>query len=570
MKRAVLAIVFVLTAAAPAPADLIAGSVRDQRGAPIAGASVALLGTNQRTTTDSEGTFALAGSRGNVQIRCAYCRTAVLPVASDGTVVAVIQRYDAVRLQQPDSADLAALPYARVESDLSLAPFVVLEQSRGPASSATLHDASVSTPGGLLVLDGIAAYDSVSAIPVFDSIPTHDATAIAAAPPSQGYAYGDLGTSGVFSVTTAGGDSSAQAGSNVAVRVGTSSESLQTSGAYARGDGGDQSSRATAQYDLTSGETRSRFVVTSGSDDDAGLSGSFSALQLHIERTQGIDSYATFTADRGTDDAPEFAQNWSDVQMSAGVRSDAAVAPFFEVSARDTHGWYASSLAQPYLAGTIDQARAYAGVTATGSWYAFTAAQGVDGVGYVTYTPDGYPSNAQGRDQSFNLDLHPGRWLLNISSTAGYAIEPLFDAYVTDVASPIDAMSQNMLAIGYGDQSRVRAQIVTAQTRSSSGIDDTANGVNVAWQLAPQISLRSWWLQTRTAAGAPEQSGSFWLTLTPGALRADVIWRRDILANAPDMHLDADISGPLTQHLQWFVNSERRVGVRSTNAGIRF
>ena len=74
--KSALCVLFVaLLGAAPAP--LVVGSVRDQEGAPIAGARVRLVGSPVSTAvaqTATDGTFAIEGAGSAVQIRCDYCR----------------------------------------------------------------------------------------------------------------------------------------------------------------------------------------------------------------------------------------------------------------------------------------------------------------------------------------------------------------------------------------------------------------------------------------------------------------------------------------------------------------
>lgn len=574
MNRAVVAAALALVAAAPSPAALVAGSVRDQDGVPIAGASIRLIGSRLRTTTDADGTFVLDGTGTRVEIRCPYCRTTDVPVAPDGTVVAVIPRYNAVRKAQPTTEDLAHLPYADVASDFSLTPFVVLTRATGPAQRVALHDASVSGPGGVLAIDGVPAYDSAGGVPLYGTIPAHDALAIQSEPGSQAFRYGNLAIGGAYAVTTTGAGAVAEAGGDDAVRAGTQSANVQSGVGYDNASDGTGSERAAAQATLGLGQTQASFAVSSGSARDTDLSGSFSSFRFALQRTSGIDAYATLTADRGTnryDELPyAFAERWSDVAFETGVRSIAPIAPFVTFAVSETHGSYAADARPLAFDGSLGQARAYGGVSASGSWYDVTLAQGIDSIAYATSSPQGYPESAQGRDQDVAVDLHPGRWAAQYSTSAGYAIDPFVSSYIANPVSPIDAMSQQKLSLGFGDDARVRAQALLAQTRDAGGDDDVGSGWNIAWQIAPQLSVRTWWLALRTASGRHANVGSSWLTWTPGALRVDLIYRRDLLNGAPDAHLDGDLSGPIARGLSWFVESEQRFGARSTAAGIRF
>ena len=78
---------------------------------------------------------------------------------------------------------------------------------------------------------------------------------------------------------------------------------------------------------------------------------------------------------------------WSDVDARVGVRSHAVVAPFAEIDARDSSGWFWSPAQTPYVAGVIDQLRAYAGVNANLPWYSAKVAYGVDAIHFINTYP---------------------------------------------------------------------------------------------------------------------------------------------------------------------------------------
>jgi len=77
---------------------LITGAIRDQMGTPIAGASVQAGAAS--VVTDAAGTFAVESAATSVVIRCAFCRSTAARVGSDGTVTAIVQRYQAPAQEQ--------------------------------------------------------------------------------------------------------------------------------------------------------------------------------------------------------------------------------------------------------------------------------------------------------------------------------------------------------------------------------------------------------------------------------------------------------------------------------------
>jgi hypothetical protein len=565
MNRLLFGLAVLLLAAAPA--QLIVGSVRDQNGVPVVRAQVRLLsGATARTAAD--GTFVLPGSGSEVEISCDYCVPAHVAVASDGTVVAVVRRYDAVRLTGPSASDLANLPYARAESLASLAPFVVLETSRNPFVGASLHDRSISTPGGLLVVDGVPDYDSASDAGTWGTLPYASTASVTMLSATQGGTYGDVANAGTFAIDTFGG----------APALGTGEQSLvdYSSEPLAAGyssDGSDRRARAGAQVPFALPDASGQLTLASGSQSD-GLDpyderDAFSSLRAAYERTQGADVFAELTADRGTSDyaAPSYASNdgWSDVSERAGIRSHAIVAPFLEADARQTNAWYWATADSP-IAGTIRQSRVYGGVNVTLPWLTAQVAYGSNDIHYASEYAGGV-ADANGHDASAALDLHPlAHWNLETSANSGYVVQPL-ENYEAVTASPLDLVSTNEAELTYSDLDRLRFGATTLQTRSASGVHDTSAGLDAAWQIAPAVSLRTWWLQVHPITGSEQNVGSAWLTATSGVVRLDLIWRRDLLDLTGNAHLDGAISTPLGPHLRVMIVHE--CYARSCGSGVR-
>ncbi len=577
--KSALCVLFVaLLGAAPAP--LVVGSVRDQEGAPIAGAQVRLVGSPVSTAvaqTATDGTFAIEGAGSAVQIRCDYCRPTQVAVAADGTVTAVVQRYDAVRLEGPSPSDLRSLPYTHAESDVALTPFVVLEESTNPLLGASLHDRSVSTIGGLLVLDGVPDYNSADGISTFSTIAYNSAASIDVERAAQGYEYGDIANSGTYSIDTIGGATAFAGGSNTIATLDATGVGAGYSSAPF-----DTRSRIATQVAVPVTNASAQIALAAGSgnvigSDDNPLQSAFSSLRLSCERTAGTDLYANVVADRGTDayTSPHYGLDdaWSDVDAAVGVRSHAVVAPFAEIDARESSGWYWSPDEAPYVAGVIDQLRAYGGVSANLPWYSATVAYGGDAIHVVNTYPGEASSAPGGHDASATLDLHPSpMWDLTASTSSGYILQTVFGYYeASDNGYPSsNLVSSDELDLTFHDLQRVRIGLTTFGTRSSSGVDDTSAGAQLAWQIAPSVSLRTWWLDVNTHGAGSQSVGSAWLTAVSGVLRLDVIWRRDLLDLAGDAHLDGSISGPIGFRMRWFAQTEQFAHTRVTDVGIRF
>ncbi len=569
---------FVLGAA---PAPLVVGSVRDQEGAPIAGALVRLAGAAPAVSarTAPDGTFAIEGAGTAVEITCDFCRPTRARVAADGTVTAVVQRYDAVRLEGPSHADLANLPYTHAESAVSLTPWIVLEQNANPLFASSLHDRSTSTVGGLLVLDGVPDYNSADGWTTYSTISYDSAADVDVERVPQAYEYGNVAGAGTFSVTTTGGAPLVAAGSSVIGGL-----SVNGTNAAAVGYSSDASgtrSRGIASLALPLPNATLQVALMSGSGElasgNAGtMDSSFSAYRLAYERTSGTDVYASLTGDRGTDGYTSslFDSNdlWSDFDARVGVRSRAVIAPFAEIATHDSTGWFWAPSYSPYVAGTIDQSRAYAGVNAKLPWLTANVAYGVDGVRFVNTYPEPATTSLTGHDTSATLDLHPSpAWDLQGSASSGYLLQTVFGAYNASefAISPLSPMSSDELDLIYTDVRQVRIGLTSFGTRSAS-INDTSAGAFLAWQLAPSLSLRTWWLEVHPHTGSAQSVGSAWLSANAGTLRFDLIWRRDLYNLAGNAHLDGAISGPISVHARWFAQTEQFAHTRMTNIGIRF
>jgi hypothetical protein len=601
VNRSVLfPLAFCLIGATAAPTPLITGSVRDQSGAPIVGALVSVRGGAGTVRTEADGTFALSGEGDRVQIRCRYCRPTVARVAADGTVVAIVRRYTALAQNGPSSDDIAALPYAHIESDLALTPFVQLEDSRTAIPGPQLSDRGSQRGGGLVLDAGIPDYDVISNVSPFLTIPQRYIQDATAAPASDAYRYGDLADGGTFALDAASEsrDAVATGGSDGAIRAGISNAISSVAAGLSRNqverreriDG----SLLVPVRDGTLGlqATASDGRTTPYETDE--IYASYAAAHASYERTRAFTLRVDAYGDRGTYEAASqglpLRTEWSDAGAAVTVRSNAAVAPFATFGVRSSTGYYdAERFGIARFGASLGQAQMSGGVRASGSWYDVVAAFGAYDASYTggVYGLE-FPQSAQMTAPLLRVRVSPDdRWSLTASTSGGFLLPTLLTRYSVEAPYDVVYVDRDVTheaTVEYTDGARVRFALTGLQ-RYVKGDDNGrvgGAGASVAWQVAPDVSLRAAVLRSspsfRSHQGlrfgvppVPATTGSLWLTYDlTNALRVDAIWRQDLIDYLPDAHLDGSVSAPLGRDLRWFVGSERRLGVRYTDVGLRF
>jgi len=152
---AVLAVLGSVVFSTPAVAQvpLVVGSVRDQRGVPIAGARVTAATAEglRSATTEADGTFALTGAGvATVSVTCRFCAAATAAAVPGEPIVVIVTRYPALNDSSPSAQDIASLPYGAVESAISLRPFTLLRQTTHYYPGSQLSDRGLLPAGALL------------------------------------------------------------------------------------------------------------------------------------------------------------------------------------------------------------------------------------------------------------------------------------------------------------------------------------------------------------------------------------------------------------------------------------
>ena len=580
MKHWTLALLLpALCAAAPSPSPqpLLVGAVHDQYGLPVAGASIdagSLL-----TMTDSSGTFALntAQAAGEITISCPYCTPVHEPFQAGEPVVAIVRRYDALTQDAPSDRDLATLPYAHVASLLALRPFTVLNDSEFPVVGANVSlFGNPST--GLIVDDGIPNYDIAAGRSTFSFFPAFSTQHVDVEEPSQAFRYGDEAGGGTFqlgSFGASGFSADAMLGGQRAARIADVGPNLSSSLSVFSAPT-ESSDRVDAQWNFpVGGDLVSATAIASSSREIPQtvrwINSSFDAVKLSYQRVRDTTVQAEVIVDgSGYDGSLGYntgvSAGWSDFQADAGVETHGTVHAFADLALRRSTGyWSDPSLPSP-VAGTVAQTHVDAGVDSTSKMFSGSAGVGLYAIRYNGGTGQPTALNMDVVLPSATFSYNPDPlWKASISSGESFALPSLLGVYGPPGAPslPIGQTNVTVEKLDYGDLQRVRTEIVSVDGAMHS------SGGSIAWQIAPDFSLRAWTLHMRDGA-LPGTVNSLWATYdNASGMRVDLVERRDMVDGAPDQHFDASLSAPLSKHLHWFVATERRLFTRYYEAGLR-
>ncbi len=597
----------ILLAAAPARAQtpLVVGSVRDQHGAAVDGATVVAqtaAGVGPAATTDAAGTFALHGSGiVSVRIGCRYCLGSEVAVKPGEPVVAIVRRYDALLSEAPSPADLASLPYAHVESSVALHPFTLLSQTSTPYPGSLLSDRGLSSSGALLIDNGAPNYDIVAGESPYALIPAYYEQGAALHDATLAYAYGDQAAGGVVMLDPFVAGSSAEVatiGSEAIARaqVGSDASSISV-GTFSNDEESRQRGDLTASWPLGADQS---FTVSGGSEQGrnyespaSSFAGSFSFADAGFSDPRALNLSLSAVMDRGSYVASSYqwptSTGWSDSGFDASIHTNGPVVAFADAATRSSSGFYdAQSFGLERVGATLDQTRIDAGLVASGSAYAVTAGVGAFWFDYAGGTYGiSQPARAALAVPSLDAKLFPnGKWSLDLQGSGSFTLPTFIEQYLYAEARPTPVqLSRNALQaaiLSYTDGARVRFEFEAATENvsgSASGRISSA-GLSAIWQIAPAISLRTWTMHVTDSAplygavlpyGPAPTVNAIWLTYDTGsAIRADVLYRRDLLDALPFYHFDGAISGPIGDRLRWYAGAEDRMRRTFLDAGLRF
>ena len=280
---------------------------------------------------------------------------------------------------------------------------------------------------------------------------------------------------------------------------------------------------------------------------------------------------------------------WADTGFDASIHTNGPLVAFADAAVRSSSGFYdAQSLGLARVGATLDQTRADAGLTASGNDFAVTAGVGAFWFDYAggTYGVS-QPARTALAVPSLDAKLFPnGKWSLNLQASGSFTLPTFTEQYLYAEAQPMPVeLTRNALQaaiLSYTDGARLRVEFegATENVSGSASGRISSMGLSAIWQVAPEISLRTWTMHVTDTApiyggllpstDAPTVN-AIWLTYdTGGAIRADVLYRRDLLDALPFYHFDGAISGPIGDRLRWYAGAEDRMHRTFVDAGIRF
>ena len=596
------------TAVAEAAQALVVGAVRDRAGTPVAGASITFLDRNGAAigmaTTAEDGTFAQAApGAATVRIACSYCRPVVQGVSGGDPVIAIVQRFDALLQDGPSAQDADALPYGHVESVLSLRPYTVLADSSGLLAGPVISDRGLSRAGGLVVDGGIANYDFAADASPFLTVPSRALTEFDASGAGSAFRYGDRADAGTFTIAPSRESDALLGGGDDAIgRTQFGGASTDMNLAFS-GNKIEQRQRADAQLSFPVGEGSIDATVlasrgTLAPFGDYLLDASFDGARVSAQVTRAQRRYADLWVDHGTyvtqRSGAAVGAQWSDIAMHAGIQTLGATSAFLEAGARRSNGVYDAEPRIDKISGGLNQLQISAGVQSHTASADLLAGFSVFDVAYSGGPTDPeYASSTRGVgaqvvEPSLDYTYHPAQqWSVQIVTASTFRLPTLLERYAHPPASDVLALDRNALlqtTLAYTDLSRMRASM-TVYRQDTNGLDTggvSGFGGALAWQVSPQLSVRSWLLRETdttapvsgvarlTPADIDAVVGSGWLTYESPAFRIDAIYRRDLLDTIAYSHFDYAVSAPLGGHARWFAGSEVRHRQRYLDFGIRF
>ena len=604
------ALLLAMLAAAPAlgKTPLIVGSVRDQHGAVVTGARVTAEtstgGSGPSTTTDATGTFALRGAGiAAVRIACRYCESLRVPIGGEQPIVVLVRRYDALADSSPSQYDLANLPYAHVESEVALRPFTLLAQTTASYPGPTVSDRGLSSSGSLLIDDGVPNYDIVAGQSPYTFVPAQFEQSVALADATNAFLYGDQAGGGIATFEPFASGTNADVallGSDAIARAQVGSDvSSAALGSFSNDEESRQRADVTAALPLGAGQS---FTVGAGSEQGReyelpanALAGSFSFADAAFSVPRALNLSLSAILDRGNYvwNAGEYPIStiWSDAQFDAGVHSIGPIAGFADVGVRSSTGFddLQALPGAPRVAAMLMQTHADAGVAATSNDLDVTAGIGAFWVDYAGgSTGVSVPANAALAVPSLQAKIFPnGKWSLDLQGSGSFTLPTFVEQYTSASNVPTTVLlardSLQAAVLSYTDNARLRFSFEDALEDISGAYSGkiSSSGLSVIWQVAPALSLRAWTMHvsdTTEPFDAYPYDGAIaptvdalWLTYdNGGAVRADAIYRRDLLDGLPFYHVDGAVSGPIATGLRWYAGAEDRMRRTFVDVGVRF
>ncbi len=540
---------------------LVTGAVRDRAGAVVARARLtAFDGAGSVVGQDvagDDGTFAIDAVRPPTQVAvaCAYCRGARVAVDPAEPVVIFVEHYSAVTASAPSPDDIRALPYRSAADIAALRPFTVVQAGR-------ISDRGLDYEGATVV-DGLPFYDAADGSDYSTLVPAHATAAFDATSPLAAPLYGGYAGAGAYDVVLhdSNTDTSRLDGggaADAALRYASPAANAGYASSWDAGDhrqaadadavfpfaGGRLNVTGVAMSDLTDNVAGAGLGYTTGSRRcliEAAVTATQSGAASLVGAGANVRSRAPFGLELGVREARET----SSESGAAGAQFDAAV----YARAGGEIGAAALSAIAAYEHGGNATAQ---GTTEAGAFVASLAA-----------------------------DIHvASRWSTHTGVLSNLRI-PTLGELAADAPVAVGAHPQMLLeqAITYEDLRRLRISAETYTQRSTGSANGYTNGIGIdtAWQVAPQLTLRSWLLRANQSSlpiagypvagvdvapspfAAPLTRELVWLTYGSG-VRVDALLRGN--------GLEGDVRFPVSRLYAVAVGSAKYNGRRITTLGL--
>jgi hypothetical protein len=586
-------------------AVLLTGSVRDQSGEAPAARIVArdaagrIVGT---TETSRDGTFSalLDGAAADVEVRCLHCAP-FHAKTTGGPLVLIVTRFRALDGGTPDAADFAALPYRDPAQAVALTPWVVALQAPG-GRVAALSDRGLGNGEGLVLDDGVPAYDPATGDPGLYAFPARSAGAVDVTPAAQAFTYGSYAGGGIFAFDPfaqgAGGDAALDLGQDYAFAARARAGQVDAALAESRDDDGIARQRFDAALSSQLGGGTLRAVVGVAAQQSADLSlgddRSRALASLTYARTSqravtdvAIDALETHALYSVAPLGPDYGTSAGALEARLDVARPGWVEYDYGTLVRRASAGFGDDEYDGYLSGPPN--------AAYWSQTAYVAAKHDGPLGFdAGIGLENASLRAAGESTSTETVALPSL-SANASLGGGFALragvssalrEPLpyelYDETQGDYGLARSALQEGSLDYDDGRRFRFGASLFRENVTGFAAHALGGLGLSLAWQIAPRLSLRAWTLHDDLAPytpalalsayppGASIARATAWLSYeAPGGLRFDAIDRGSSGGSTRETDLDADVVVPLRAGFAFTAGSERERGKRRAYVGLR-
>jgi hypothetical protein len=474
--------------------SLVTGAIRDQAGAAIAGARVtAYDAAGHAVGTDVaivDGTFAIAARAPAVQvaIACDYCRSVRRTLETGQPVVVIVQRFLAVTASGPAAADLRALPYRSAADIAPLQPFTIVNGQR-------ISDRGLSYEGAVLV-DGLPFYRAADADDLSRLVPAHAVAGFAAASPLNAPVYGGYAGAGIYDVRLSDPDLSTSR-----IDTGDASDIV----AHA------QTPSLDAGYAASSDSADDRQAASAGATlPFASGRLSFDAVDLADLATHGSGvglRYATDSRRFATEAAVSATQSDAASLLTANalVRSRGPLQWEYGVRAMRATSTFDAAAGSQFDAALYVRAARQTRVSR------LSATLAVDRGDDASIASVANGSRGTALIGSLADDLSLGsRWSAHTGAVSNQRI-PTF-AELSAAAPLTVATNRTVLfeeSVTYTDLRRMRLTALAYTQRATGSATQHVNGIGLdgAWQIAPELSLRTWALRGNSSSISSAEPG---------------------------------------------------------------